>query len=157
MQLIRIDLMIWEGEQQTPPLETQLHDTLLSPSTPLTSSTSNSQNVRITAADSGVGAARYVQIPAHPRDRSRKLTATPTANPVTALQPLRTANAAFISSSSNKKADPHAGPTTAVRAVGPSNVKGNPGAPPPMKKVTEGMEVPLASQEGNKGVVQYAL
>ncbi|EME44810.1 hypothetical protein DOTSEDRAFT_72297 [Dothistroma septosporum NZE10] len=79
------------------------------------------------------------------------------ANPVMALQPLRTANAAFISSSSNKKADPHAGPTTAVRAVGPSNVKGNPGAPPPMKKVTEGMEVPLASQEGNKGVVQYAL
>ena len=83
---------------------------------------------------------------------ARKLTATSTAKPATALQPLRVANAAFISSSSKKPAQ-----EASVRAVGPSNVKGNPGTPPPMKSIKDQTNVPLGSQEGNKGVVQYAL
>ncbi|CAK4034153.1 NADH-ubiquinone oxidoreductase kDa subunit, mitochondrial [Lecanosticta acicola] len=74
------------------------------------------------------------------------------AKPVTALQPLRVANAAFISSSSKKPAQ-----ESSVRAVGPSNVKGNPGTPPPMKSIKDQTDVPLASQEGNKSMVQYAL
>ncbi|TVY65600.1 NADH-ubiquinone oxidoreductase 19.3 kDa subunit [Lachnellula suecica] len=56
---------------------------------------------------------------------------------------------AAISSSASKPAT----------AVSPHNVHGNPGTPPPMKSVTgkERREVPLASQEGKKGVMQYAL
>lgn len=79
------------------------------------------------------------------------------ARPILALQPLRIASVACISSSSKNPAE--AVPSSAVRAVGPSNVKGNPGAPPPMRLVqgNEHVEVPLGSQEGNKGVVQYAL
>lgn len=77
-----------------------------------------------------------------------------TANPTTALLPLRTANAAFISNSTKKPAE--AAPN---RALGPSNVQGNPGTPPNMKAVMnkENVEVPLPSQEGNKSAVQYAL
>lgn len=37
----------------------------------------------------------------------------------------------------------------------PGLVADGPGAPPPMKKARR--EVPLPSQEGKKGVVQYAL
>jgi NADH dehydrogenase (ubiquinone) Fe-S protein 7 len=50
-------------------------------------------------------------------------------------------------------------PSSSVRAVGPSNVTGNPGTPPPMKTITgkNHMEVPLPSQEGNNSVLQYAL
>ena len=39
----------------------------------------------------------------------------------------------------------------------PGIVKGNPPPPPPMKASKEMKEVPLPSQEGTKGVVQYAL
>ena len=38
----------------------------------------------------------------------------------------------------------------------PGIVKGNPGPPPSMSK-SENVEVPLPSQEGTKGVMQYAL
>ena len=37
----------------------------------------------------------------------------------------------------------------------PGLIAGGPGAPPPMKKVRR--EVPLPSQEGKKGAMQYAL
>ncbi|GAB7365218.1 hypothetical protein MBLNU230_g6304t1 [Neophaeotheca triangularis] len=69
------------------------------------------------------------------------------ARPTAALQPFRVANAAFISSSSNKSAEP------AMQK--PALIKNNPGTPPPMKKA--GTEVPLPSQEGKQGVMQYAL
>ena len=39
----------------------------------------------------------------------------------------------------------------------PGIVKGNPGPPPPMSVVKDETQVPLPSQEGTKGVVQYAL
>jgi len=43
-------------------------------------------------------------------------------------------------------------------AVSPHNVHGNPGTPPPMSVTgKERREVPLPSQEGKKGVMQYAL
>jgi NADH dehydrogenase (ubiquinone) Fe-S protein 7 len=71
---------------------------------------------------------------------------------MTTLTTFRAAGpAAFISSSSKKPAE-----ATPTRALGPANVKGNPGAPPPMKK-TMGTDVPLPSQEGNNSVVEYAL
>ncbi|THY66858.1 NADH-quinone oxidoreductase [Aureobasidium pullulans] len=69
------------------------------------------------------------------------------AKPTAALIPFtRAAPVAFIHSSSTKSA-------TMER---PGLVKGNPGTPPPMKK---GMptNVPLPSQEGKQGVMQYAL
>lgn len=80
------------------------------------------------------------------------LTALP-AKPITAVTPFKAA-AASITSSTKKPAE--AVPT---RALGPSNVKGNPGTPPPMKAVTgkDHLEVPLPSQEGNKSAIQYAL
>ncbi|KAK3111416.1 hypothetical protein LTR53_008818 [Teratosphaeriaceae sp. CCFEE 6253] len=70
------------------------------------------------------------------------------AKPTTALLPFRAANVAFISSTSSKPAEPV--------MQRPGIVKGNPGTPPPMKS---GMptQVPLPSQEGTKGVMQYAL
>lgn len=76
------------------------------------------------------------------------------AAPSTALQPFRAAkvaNAAFISSSTKKPASE----AVPARAYGAGNVTGGPGAPPPMKKSS--VEVPLPSQEGSKGVVEYAL
>lgn len=76
------------------------------------------------------------------------------AAPPRALQPFRAAkvaNAAFISSSTKKPASE----AVPVRAYGAGNVTGGPGAPPPMKKSS--VEVPLPSQEGSKGVVEYAL
>lgn len=39
----------------------------------------------------------------------------------------------------------------------PGIVKGNPGPPPAMSVVKDEAQVPLPSQEGTKGVVQYAL
>lgn len=73
------------------------------------------------------------------------------AKPMTTLQPFRIANAAFISSSAPKSAEP----TT----MKPGLVKGNPPPPSSMKTITgkEHKEVPLPSQEGTKGVMQYAL
>lgn len=71
---------------------------------------------------------------------------------MTALQPFRVANAAFISSTSSKPAEP--------TLVGkPGMVKSNPPPPSSMKTITgkEHKEVPLPSQEGTKGVMQYAL
>jgi hypothetical protein len=37
----------------------------------------------------------------------------------------------------------------------PATIPGNPGTPPPMKSAR--VEVPLPSQEGKKGAMQYAL
>jgi NADH dehydrogenase (ubiquinone) Fe-S protein 7 len=62
---------------------------------------------------------------------------------MTALMPFRAGGAAFLSSSSSNK------------DMAPGLVSGNPGTPPPMKLARR--EVPLPSQEGKKGVVQYAL
>lgn len=66
------------------------------------------------------------------------------------IQPFRLANAAFISSSSSKPAAPMSKPGI---------VQTNPGPPPSMKAITgkDHKEVPLPSQEGTKGVMQYAL
>jgi hypothetical protein len=70
-----------------------------------------------------------------------------TAKPTAALIPYR--SIAAISSSSAKPAS---------AAVTPHNVPGNPGTPPPMSVTgKERREVPLPSQEGKKGVMQYAL
>ncbi|KAK0885304.1 hypothetical protein LTR87_000938 [Friedmanniomyces endolithicus] len=70
------------------------------------------------------------------------------AKPMSAITPFRAVNAAFISSTSSKPAEP--------MMQRPGLVKGNPGTPTPMKS---GMptNVPLPSQEGTKGVMQYAL
>jgi len=74
-----------------------------------------------------------------------------TARPATALLPFRGAQAAFISSSSSKKAEP----ATIQR---PALVAGNPGTPPPMKVSAKmDKDVVLPSQEGKQGVMQYAL
>jgi len=91
------------------------------------------------------GAARY----AHSHIRASYTVLTDrTAKPMTAITPFRALNAAFISSTSSKPAEPM------MQKLG--LVKGNPGTPPPMKS---GMptNVPLPSQEGTKGVMQYAL
>ncbi|QIW98088.1 hypothetical protein AMS68_003606 [Peltaster fructicola] len=76
------------------------------------------------------------------------------AKPATALQPFRAVNAAFISSSSQKSASTE--PTSTSRF---GLIQGAPGTPPPMKTITgkEHREVALPSQEGTKGVMQYAL
>lgn len=78
----------------------------------------------------------------------------PAAQPRTALTPFKVA-AASISQSTKKPAQEVA----PVRGYGAGNVKGNPGPPPSMKALSKKMdqEVPLASQEGNKSAVQYAL
>lgn len=91
------------------------------------------------------GPARYAQ--SHPRASLTALTDR-TAKPMSAITPFRAVNAAFISSTSSKPAEP--------MMQRPGLVKGNPGTPPPMKS---GMptNVPLPSQEGTKGVMQYAL
>ncbi|TKA24685.1 NADH-ubiquinone oxidoreductase 19.3 kDa subunit, mitochondrial [Salinomyces thailandicus] len=72
------------------------------------------------------------------------------AKPATALQPFRIATAS-ISSSAKKDAEPAQQPTQGRIGL----VKGNPGTPPPMKSGRT--EVVLPSQEGTKGVMQYAL
>ncbi|KAI9048521.1 hypothetical protein LZ554_007354 [Drepanopeziza brunnea f. sp. 'monogermtubi'] len=70
------------------------------------------------------------------------------AKPVSSFIPYR--SIAAISSSSSKTASP---------SLTPHNVSGNAGSPPPIIGVTgkERREVPLPSQEGKKGVMQYAL
>ncbi|EMC97551.1 hypothetical protein BAUCODRAFT_88477 [Baudoinia panamericana UAMH 10762] len=70
------------------------------------------------------------------------------AKPITALQPFRAANAAFISSTSSKDAQP------AMQK--PGLIRNNPPPPPPMKSKMPD-QVPLPSQEGTKGALQYAL
>ncbi|KAI9678122.1 MAG: hypothetical protein M1817_006066 [Caeruleum heppii] len=73
------------------------------------------------------------------------------AKPSTALLPLRAGPSAFISSSASKPASP-------ATVQPPADVVGAPGTPPPMGVVRkERREVPLPSQEGKKGVMQYAL
>ncbi|TVY92912.1 NADH-ubiquinone oxidoreductase 19.3 kDa subunit, mitochondrial [Lachnellula willkommii] len=68
------------------------------------------------------------------------------AKPASSIIPYR--SIAAISSSAPKL----------VTAVSPHNVHGNPGTPPPMSVTgKERREVPLPSQEGKKGVMQYAL
>jgi NADH dehydrogenase (ubiquinone) Fe-S protein 7 len=60
--------------------------------------------------------------------------------------PFRAGSAAFLSSSSVDRA-------TTMKT--PATIPGNPGTPPPMKMARR--EVPLPSQEGKKGAMQYAL
>ena len=89
--------------------------------------------------------------PARPRPpaafiHARELTMR-TAKPAAALLPFRAGSAAFISSSSSNSAEAH--------QQSPGLVSGNPGTPPPMKVARR--EVPLPSQEGKSGAVQYAL
>lgn len=95
------------------------------------------------------GSPRYVA-PTRPTNSDQE-TDIHTARPTAALQPFRIANAAFISSSSTKPAAPV--------TQRPGLVSGAPGTPPPMKAVTgkPHQEVPLPSQEGKQGVMQYAL
>jgi len=102
-------------------------------------------HVRDHTISHGAGAARYVW--SHLRASHTVLTDR-TAKPMTAVTPFRAVNAAFISSTSSKPAEP------VMQRLG--LVKGNPGTPPAMKS---GMptNVPLPSQEGTKGVMQYAL
>jgi hypothetical protein len=69
------------------------------------------------------------------------------ARPATALLPFRAGSAAFLSSSSSDKA---------ATMKSPAIIPGNPGTPPPMKAAVR-REVPLPSQEGKKGAMQYAL
>lgn len=59
--------------------------------------------------------------------------------------PFRAGSAAFLSSSSADRATMKT----------PATIPGNPGTPPPMKSAR--LEVPLPSQEGKKGALQYAL
>merc|ERR1712054_136599 len=73
------------------------------------------------------------------------------AKPTTALQPFRVATAS-ISSSTKKDAAPAEQQQSRLGLV-----KGNPGTPPPMKGLKPRQEVPLPSQEGSNGVMQYAL
>jgi NADH dehydrogenase (ubiquinone) Fe-S protein 7 len=71
--------------------------------------------------------------------------------PSTALLTYRAGSSAFISNSSAKPAAPE--------MMKPGLVKGGPPPPPPMKSITgkDRREVPLPSQEGKKGAMQYAL
>jgi NADH dehydrogenase (ubiquinone) Fe-S protein 7 len=71
----------------------------------------------------------------------------PTAKPATALMPFRAAQTAWISSSSSSKAKPV--------TQSPGLVSTGPGAPLSAKKNRQ--EVVLPSQEGKKGLAQYAL
>lgn len=102
----------------------------------------------------GIGAARYVCTAHCCGARQEHNTDIFPAKPITALQPLRAANAAFISSSSQKSAATE--PTSTSRF---GLIQNAPGSPPPMKTITgkQHREVPLPSQEGTKGVMQYAL
>lgn len=69
----------------------------------------------------------------------------PAAKPASALLPYRAGSVAFLSNTSSNNA------TT----MKPGLVSGNPGTPPPTKQARQ--EVPLPSQEGKKGAMQYAL
>jgi hypothetical protein len=123
-----------------------LHSSTLPFSTLSIHTTYESRHVRHHPLDNGSGPAQYVKFIAHDRDMQR-LRQPCIAKPTAALIPFtRAAPVAFIHSSSTKSA-------TMER---PGLVKGNPGTPPPMKK---GMptNVPLPSQEGKQGVMQYAL
>lgn len=64
---------------------------------------------------------------------------------------MRGAQAAFISNSSTKRAEPV--------TQKPGLISNAPGTPPPMKTASgkDHREVPLPSQEGKQGVMQYAL
>lgn len=135
-----------------PPLARNDSDRSKSPLCVLLLSTSpirkpyDSHHVRRHPLDNGPGPARYVNFNATDRDTPR-LRHPCIAKPTAALVPFtRAAPVALIHSSSTKSA-------TMER---PGLVKGNPGTPPPMKK---GMptNVPLPSQEGKQGVMQYAL
>ena len=123
-----------------------LHSVSLLFSTSPIHTTYESHHVRRHPLDNGPGPARYVKFNARDRDMQR-LRQSSIAKPTAALVPFtRAAPVAMIHSSSTKSA-------TMER---PGLVKGNPGTPPPMKK---GMptNVPLPSQEGKQGVMQYAL
>ena len=91
------------------------------------------------------GSARCVHAAPTPA-RAPELTVR-AAKPATALLPFRAASAAFISSTSSNNATP--------AQQSPGLVAGAPGTPPPMKLARR--EVPLPSQEGKKGAMQYAL
>lgn len=92
------------------------------------------------------GSARCVATTFKALPLPRKLTVR-TAKPSTALMAYRAGSAAFISSTSSKPAAPV--------TQKPGLVAGNPGTPPPMRAARR--EVPLPSQEGKKGAMQYAL
>jgi hypothetical protein len=79
-------------------------------------------------------------------EKSRQWLRRPqTAKPTVALMPFT--RIASIHNSSSKSAS---------QMERPGLVKGNPGTPPPMKKGLP-TNVPLPSQEGKQGVMQYAL
>lgn len=65
-----------------------------------------------------------------------------------AMLPYRAGSVAYLSNSSSKPAEP-------VMGGSPALIKNAPGTPPPMKAGRR--EVPLPSQEGKQGAVQYAL
>lgn len=90
------------------------------------------------------GAARYVSTRIN-RLHSSELTLRP-AKPMTALMPFKAGSAAFLSSTSSNQA-------TTMKS--PALIAGNPGTPPPMKLAPR--NVPLPSQEGKQGAIQYAL
>lgn len=75
-----------------------------------------------------------------------------TARPAQVLLPVRGAQAAFFSNTTSTK---RAAPVT----QSPGLVSGSPSPPAPMKTISgkNHVEVPLPSQEGKKGAVQYAL
>ena len=70
---------------------------------------------------------------------------------ITSRTCLRAGSAALFTTSSQGRATEHTQPTMQK----PGLIAGWPGPPPPMKKARR--EVPLPSQEGTKGVIQYAL
>jgi hypothetical protein len=76
-------------------------------------------------------------------------TNAPLAKPTAAIVPFRTMQAAWISSSSSK------GASADVHTQPPGLISQQPGGYLPSKKIRG--EVPLASQEGKKGAMQYAL
>lgn len=90
------------------------------------------------------GSARLVPLAVEETPSAPELTIW-TAKPATALMPFRAGSAAFLSSSSSDRATMKT----------PATIPGNPGTPPPMKSAR--VEVPLPSQEGKKGAMQYAL
>ena len=151
MSIIELQRLVVPSLSPPLPLATtatsyNLHSASLLFSTSHIHTTFESHHVRRHPLDNGPGPARYVKFNARDRDTQR-LRQFSIAKPTAALVPFtRAAPVALIHSSSTKSA-------TMER---PGLVKGNPGTPPPMKK---GMptNVPLPSQEGKQGVMQYAL
>ena len=151
MSIIELQRLVVPSLSPPLPLATtatsyNLHSASLLFSTSHIHTTFESHHVRRHPLDNGPGPARYVNFNARDRDTQR-LRQFSIAKPTAALVPFtRAAPVALIHSSSTKSA-------TMER---PGLVKGNPGTPPPMKK---GMptNVPLPSQEGKQGVMQYAL